>query len=188
MTNSFWIVSYVILWCLMTLLYGAVFLLYRHLGRDLVAKEKKSVENAGPEIGAKINSQLTTLDGGIYEIGRNGTELPNVVLFAGKHCGFCEKARPLISGLAREYKDEIRTIIVFDGTPDMAKAYLRDMADVAVAVCDPGKEIGRFWGIRVVPFAIVSDAQGIVLAKGVASEQERLDSYFKIASKGSSSN
>lgn len=181
MTGDLLIISNVLLWCIVILLFIAVFFLYRHVGDALNRRTKDSPENTGPKIGSRIQSRLTMVNGGFHEIGSGHEGLPSVILFAGHYCRFCQDARPGVSTLAKQYRQDVRLVVVFNGKSEHAQSYVRDMDDAVVLVCDEKKELSELWSIKGVPFAVVTDINGIVLAKGLASAIDKLNSYFEIA-------
>jgi hypothetical protein len=158
MTDSWFLVSYVLLWLVVLALVVLVLALYRELGR-LYLKTLRSTTRDGPRIGAELRD-VSTRDSSV-DVSRG----KHMLLFGLEGCTLCER---LMDELGPSVQAEFPNLAIHlfvqtgeqrAGLPTWAKS-----SDVD-AHAIPAETTSRL-AVRVSPFAIYV-ADGTVKAKGL---------------------
>lgn len=180
MDDMTFLISYVALWALVGLLVVAVFLLYRHFGRELLRKQE-AYDQLGPAIDSPISLNATSIDGMPYTIGIEHTR-PHIVFFASARCEHCERIRPALREAAVAAGREIGIVVVFRGSPENARSYVERMPTHVVAIADPRREIMNRWRVISTPYVVIVDSEGIARKKVMSTTRSDLESALKMAS------
>lgn len=184
MAAKLWVISNVAHWALTVFLFVAVFLLYRHLGREGAAKalaKEAALRRQGPQVGSEVALTVTTIDGATHELTPSPNEQaarPQLIFFAAQGCKACEKVRPHLATLASSHA-ELDVVVIKGANSENTRKYVRDMPDRTLVVADVNRELFRHWGIDSTPFAVFSDSKGIVRMKGIVSSYDALKSFFE---------
>ncbi len=169
MTASPFLLSYVALWILVSLLFVAVFLLYRHFGQQLIESEKRR-DASGPPAGRAWQIEFECIDGSKHRIG-HGRDRPNVVVFTAIDCKPCEQVKGPLSMVAAS-NDDVDVVLVHRGDRSSAREFLQGFPPHVVAISDASSLLFREWTIPGTPFFIATDQGGIVKRKGTAGPTE----------------
>lgn len=171
------------LWILTGTLYVAVFLLYRHFGRQLVAEQER--RNAlGPKLDSPLEGTVTTTGGQSHQIGR-GSLHPQVLLFTAVGCKSCDQIKPSITSLAKNYGD-LDVVVFHHGDIQSTGRYMEGMPSNVVAVTDESsREVSRKWKIPGTPFLIATDSGGVVRRKGGGVSRRLGREIFEAAARAS---
>lgn len=175
-SNGAMVVSQVILWILITVLYVAVFLLYRHLGEQFVESQRRE-DAQGPNLNERVDAVLVTVDGTEHSL-TNGRG--NVILFASGSCESCTRVKPFIGEFAR--KTDVATVVAYAGELSAAAAYAKDVSGIAVS--DTRSEFARSWKVPGTPYLVAVDSTGVIRRKGSAGSRETVREFFKAAGTG----
>jgi thiol-disulfide isomerase/thioredoxin len=167
------LVSYVALWMLFVILFVAVYLLYRHFGRQLL--EKKAADDAqGPVVNEMVRVSLETIDGKRIDVGPE-VERAFVIAFTAPRCPGCRMIQPLLRDAAMDGRD---IVVVYHGDVQSTRTYVEGMPASVRAVSDPGRELSRMWRVRVTPFFVVTDSNGMVRRKGSGVSLQQVGSLI----------
>lgn len=121
-----------------------------------------------PPIAAHLLDGATTLVGG----PASGVDL-RLLLFVSAQCPLCKTMIPVAKSFAR---DE-RLALTFVGDDDVAaQRALIAQQGLEGHVFVNGPEAGQAFGVAKLPFAVLLDADGIVLSKGLVNSREHLES------------
>jgi hypothetical protein len=103
---------------------------------------------------------------------------PDLLLlgFVRPTCGHCTKALPAFISAASGLSGNQRALLVSDGDYAGTRAYLA-AHDVALPLVT-GPHLLSANGIPAIPYAVVTDSAGIVLAAGTATDAEQLESVL----------
>lgn len=170
--------SHIGLWSLMLLLYVAVFLLYRHVGRQ--ATEHRLEGRQGPGLDrAPLTLKVDTIRDDSVVLGAI-SERPSVVIFAAPGCSLCQRLRGQIQSLASDNAWRLNTFIIFRGDKEQAGDYTAGAFESTLSVVsDPDFRHAYRWEIVTVPFGVLLDTKGIVRHKGPISTDVTLDPFFR---------
>ena len=172
-------VSQALLWIVVATLALTVFALARQIGvlHERVAPVGALATDQGPEIGdAAPRFTLTSFAGSPVSIGG---KLPAgqvlMLLFVAPSCPICKKLLPVAKSFVRSE----RLDVVFVGDGDIGEQ--REMArrnelDPARFISAP--EVGLGFRVGKLPYAVLLDDAGTILAKGLVNSREHLESLI----------
>jgi len=129
----------------------------------------------GPAVGAKsIAMPAKTLDGSSVTIGgaAPGSTL-RLLMFVSATCPLCKNLIPMAKSFAR---DE-RVQLIFVGDDDVQTQ--RDMIErhgLGGYQFINGPDVGQAYEVGKLPFAVLLDADGLILSKGLVNSREHLES------------
>ena len=173
----FW-VTYVALWILMGLVLAAVFFLYRHYG-NMFVNSSEGRANQGPKLNTPLTGfRLRDTRGANLLMGQLSNS-SQFVFFASIKCGPCAKARKALGGFAERHKGAIETIVVCQGNEEQVREFSKDMPTHVRSISDPKWEIGTDLRVSTTPFALVTDEDGSVIAKGMPDNEEAFRWFSK---------
>ncbi|ATI81527.1 MAG: methylamine utilization protein MauD [Sphingobium yanoikuyae] len=131
--------------------------------------------SGGPAVGdAIVKIDARTIDGAPVTIGghAHGTAL-RLLMFVSAQCPLCKNIIPMAKSFAR---DE-RVALTFVGDDDVAaqRAMITQHGLEGYAFVN-GPEAGQAYGVAKLPFAVLLDAEGVILSKGLVNSREHLES------------
>lgn len=147
MTGGVWIASYLLLWVAVVVLGIAVVALLRQVGVLHARMAPLGAHFAGE--GPPLHEPAPLVEGLDY-----GAAPTTLVAFTSPSCVVCERLRPSLAALARDYSD-VRLVELAHG-PEAAPTF------------------GAF-GVHSTPYFVVVDAAGVVRARGVANSLEQVE-------------
>ena len=123
---------------------------------------------------ATIKIDARSIDGVPVTVGghAHGTPL-RLLMFVSAQCPLCKAIIPVAKSFAR---DE-RVALTFVGDDDVAA----QRAMIAQHGLEPymfvnGPDVGQAFGVAKLPFAVLLDAEGTILSKGLVNSREHLES------------
>lgn len=180
MDSGLLIASNVLLWgaflCLAALMLGVI----RQIGllHERSAPLGAMMIDHGPDIGERSPVfNVKTFDGQSLVVGRAITpERPSLLMFTGPSCPICAKLLPIIRSVAGAERADV--ILISDGTAAEHREFLSNhpLQDEHYVV---SAEIGMRYQISKVPYGVLLDKEGVILAKGLCNTREHVESLFE---------
>jgi methylamine dehydrogenase accessory protein MauD len=172
-------VSQALLWIVVAALALTVFALARQIGvlHERIAPAGALAMDQGPGIGdAAPQFTLTSFAGSTVAIGG---QLPMgqmlMLLFVAPSCPMCKKLLPIATSFARN--ERLGLVFVGDGDLGEQRAMVkRHELNPARFVSAP--EVGFAFRVGKLPYAVVLDDRGTILAKGLVNSREHLESLI----------
>jgi hypothetical protein len=166
------LVSYVLLWVLVAVLFAGVFALYHHFGQMYLTSRGGRAEQ-GPAEGAFF----LPIEGAV--IGGDSVVIPHaeraaLVVFASTSCPLCGKLRAGMVRAARSHP-EVDLIVACAGPPRMVRAWSSDMDGAVQVIADPRGRIASRYRVGALPFAIAVGNDGKVRWRGLVNDDDGLD-------------
>lgn len=173
--NSFFWISYAILWILVVPLVILNLVLFRQLG-IMVMGTARGVNQSGIPVGNKMpRATTTTLQGAKWSTG----ELigrPSLMLFGSPTCKECAEILPDFQRIAM--MNNVKPILLLFSSADLALDYVRKIAyDDEVLIVS--SEFANHLDVQVTPYAYAVDANGTIRHKGLVNSREQLEAYAK---------
>jgi methylamine dehydrogenase accessory protein MauD len=162
-----------------------VFGLARQIGvlHERVAPMGAMASDRGPEVGMPAPAlSLTGLAGQPLELGgASASGRVKLLLFIASSCPVCKKLLPI----ARSFSDaeRIELILVGDGAADEQHSLVERFGLHALPYVN-SPLVGMTYQVGKLPYAVLSDAQGIIRAKGLVNSREHLESLIVAAETG----
>ncbi len=178
--------AFVILWVLVIVLAVMVVALARQVGllHERVAPAGALSPTSGPKVGELVEA-ATYGDlqgkehtvGGVSESGET-----TLVLFVSPTCPVCKTLVPIARSLAQHEK--LRLMFASDGdTTERHTAYVKDMRMDSYPYII-SQALGLGFGVSKLPFAVLLDASGILVGKGLVNTREHLESLLEAMGSG----
>lgn len=181
------VVSNLLLWLAVVVLAALVFALARQIGvlHERLAPAGALLLRGGPQIGeaapawagTDLYGRATRL-GGPSEDGR-GT----LLLFVAPGCPVCKSLLPVVRRIAAEEATHLRVVFASDGDEAAQRVFAAEHGlDGFPYVVST--ELGLAHGVGRLPHAVLTDAGGIVRAKGLVNSREHLESLLEAQARG----
>jgi len=173
------IVSQIVSWIVIAALVVALLALARQVGvlHMRVAPAGALTTAGGPAVGSGSPMvEATTLDGGHVHVGgaAKGKSL-RLLMFVSASCPLCKGLIPVAKSFA---KDE-RLDLAFVGDDDAAtQRKLIAQQGLEAYPFINGPEVGQAFAVGKLPYAVLLDAEGVVLSKGLVNSREHLESLI----------
>ncbi len=179
--NSWFFVSYVLLWVLLVVLFLLVFATIRQIGlihRRIAPAQGARMAAQGPGLG-EIAPPLgeRDLSGDAVTLGHvDGKK--TLLVFVSATCVACDEVAPAVGSIARSERATTRTIVVNDGSKDQAAAFVakHDLRDIPMIA---SQTLTEQYGVSGSPFALLIDERGRVQTKGVVNGFDQLESLIR---------
>jgi len=131
----------------------------------------------GPAVGDLVpHMHVKTLDGAPMTIGKSDTSSsPRLLMFVSAQCPLCKALIPVAKSFAAA--ERVDLVFVGDDDPAAQRAMISkyDMGAYPFVNSD---EVGRMFEVDKLPHAVLLDAGGRVLAKGLVNSREHLESLI----------
>lgn len=116
------------------------------------------------------------LDGTTAMIGgpASGAGL-RLLMFVSAQCPLCKAMIPMVKSFARD--ERVDVTFVGDDETGVQKALVARHGLEAYPFVN-GPEVGQAFGVAKLPFAVLMDADGVVLSKGLVNSREHLESLI----------
>ena len=162
-----------------------VFAMTRQIGIlfERISPVGAMINDSGPEIGSASPSfDLTSLNGGDVKIGYKGDK-GTLVFFLSPTCPICNKLLPAIKSIQSSEARSLNVILASDGDATKHREFIQkhDITDFPYVLSQP---LGTTYRVSRLPFAVLLNKDGVVLAKGLVNTREQLDSLFNAAETG----
>lgn len=171
------VVSQILSWILILLLLVAVLALARQVGvlHMRVAPAGALTTAGGPAIGnAAPAVPALTLDGRKQTVGGSAPGVPlRLLMFVSATCPLCKALIPMAKSFARDERTQL--IFVGDDTPQMQRDLIGRHGLEGYLFIN-GPEVGQAFAVGKLPYAVLIDADGVILSKGLVNSREHLES------------
>jgi len=181
------LVSNVVLWVAVVLLAGVVAALVRQIGvlyervapaGALMIARGPAVGEAGPVVRAEDLSGTPHDVGGARPDGRS-----TLLFFLSPTCPVCKTLLPVLRSIGRAEADWLEIVLAGDGTREEHAAFVaQHRLERFSYVLSP--TLGISYQVGKLPYAVLLDGAGIVLAKGLVNTREHLESLFEARERG----
>lgn len=176
--SGWWLASYLALWALGLATVIVLLIVLRQLGLIYLRTSTGGFQlDEGPGVGSVVGP-FTEVDDREEEFRfpspRRGF---SALLFASPHCAICEDAIRGLRAVARHR--DVEFVVVSEGELDENEE-LRQLANGrARFVTSVARQ--RQLGIQTIPYGIVANREGVVLAKGIVNSVDDLDNMLDAA-------
>jgi methylamine dehydrogenase accessory protein MauD len=173
------IVSQVLLWTVVIIQGVAIWALARQIGmlHERVAPVGALVNMAGPGVGEKSpRMEVKALAGNSITIGAAMASRKSLLMFfVSSTCPICKKLLPIVKDFARSERLEV--VYVGDGEAAEQERLLSDyQLDPARFVNGP--QIGMAFRVDKLPYTVLLDERGVIVAKGLVNSREHFESLI----------
>lgn len=172
-------ISVVLLWVAVIVLALLVWALSRQVGVlfERVAPMGALVTDAGPAVGAPSPSfQLPSLTGAPVAIG-GASAAPTLLFFLSPTCPVCKKLLPVLKSLRADEGRQLGVVLASDGEPDQQRSFIQAQRLEAFPYV-LSTDLGMAYRVSKLPYAVLLDVHGTVVAKGLINSREQLDSLL----------
>jgi len=171
------LISAIFAWVVILALVVALLALARQVGvlHIRVAPAGALTTAGGPAVGGKSTAiPATTLDGAHVTVGgaAPGSVL-RLLMFVSASCPLCKNLIPMAKSFARD--ERVQLIFVGDDTPDVQRAMIERHGLAGYQFIN-GPDVGQAYQVGKLPYAILLDADGVILSKGLVNSREHLES------------
>ena len=176
------VVSNVVLWLLVIGLALTVLALTRQIGLlherispvgALSAQSKIKVGDRAPEL-ALIDIHDRPLQVGAPS--KDGSR--TLLFFLSPTCPVCETLLPTVERVARTEVPRVRVILASDGHIEEHRVFSAEkrISHLPYVLSAP---LGMAYGVAKLPYAVLIDDEGVVVAQGLVNTREHLESLFE---------
>jgi methylamine dehydrogenase accessory protein MauD len=131
--------------------------------------------NRGPAVGDKAPVlPVTTLDGRPHLIGGPAPGL-TLLMFVSAACPMCKTLIPVAKNFAAA--ERVGLVFIGDDDPGVQRALVEKQGLAGYPFINDAS-IGRTFEVDKLPHAVLLDAGGVVLAKGLVNSREHLESLI----------
>jgi methylamine dehydrogenase accessory protein MauD len=181
MTTAF-MISHIVLFVLVIALTIVVFALARQIGvlHDRIAPTGALMLAKGLSVGqAAPIVTVSDLDGQTRQIGAARDDGKNtLVLFLSPTCPVCKVLLPVLKSSQRSEQSWLQIVLASDGDQDAQVDFRKRNGLVSFPyVLSPA--LGIAYQVNRLPYAVLLDERGIVLARGLINSREHLESLFE---------
>ena len=175
-------ISYIVIWGLVLALALVVFALTRQIGvlHDRIAPTGALMLAKGLAVGdpAPIVA-VNDLDGRARQIGAPRSDgKSTLVMFVSPTCPVCKTLLPMLKSTSRSEQAWLDIVLASDG--DLAAhAEFRQKHGIAQLPYVLSAPLGIAYQINRLPYAVLLDERGAVLARGLINSREHLESLFE---------
>jgi methylamine dehydrogenase accessory protein MauD len=177
--TGWWAAAFLAQWLLVAALCVVVVALARQVGTlhlRLGPRSALEIDEEGPPLGdAPFPKDVLTIEGDPRVVGGPGRS--QFLLFVSPTCPICEDVLPSLPAVASVGRME--PIVIADIDRRGARSAFRGRRIEAPVVPDP--ELVGAYGVPGVPYAVVLDERGIVLAKGTVNNLEQMEGMIDTA-------
>ena len=181
------LVSNVILWMAVVLLAGVVVALVRQIGvlyervapaGALMVGRGPAVGEAGPIVRAEDLAGTARDVGGVRPDGRS-----TLLFFLSPTCPVCKTLLPVLRSIVRAEAAWLDVVLAGDGPREEHEAFVaQHHLERVPYVLSP--TLGISYQVGKLPYAVLLDAAGVILAKGLVNTREHLESLFEARDRG----
>lgn len=185
--NEALLVSNVLLWVAVVALAAVVVALVRQIGvlHERVFPVGALVMPGGPKVGAAAPAMTATDLGGraVAIGGADAGGRRTLLFFVSPTCPVCKTLLPVVRGLAGAATPPARLVLASDGDPAEHRAFAAraGLGDLPYVV---SSDLGLAYQVGKLPYAVLIDADGTLLAKGLVNTREHVESLFEAARLG----
>ena len=154
----------------------ALFLVTRQVGILLnqVGPVGARQSTQGPRVGENITPHVAAL-----EVSAGAPRVPSLYVFGSESCAVCASVRKGAETLARYWSKRAAIRLVYDDSPRRPT----ESPVAGLSLWYDGRLRTRL-GIELVPFAVMTDANGEVIGKGIVNDTSQLESLLELLRDG----
>ena len=171
------LVSQVVLWVAVIGLAVTVLALARQVGvlHERIAPVGALALGRGPQTGESA-PQLTahTLAGGTVGIGGpQPAGALRLLFFVSPTCPICKSLLPTVKTFTQS--ERLEMLLIGDGDVDQQRQ-MAERHGIELERCANAPEVGRAFQVAKLPYAVLIDAAGVIVAQGLVNSREHLES------------
>jgi len=180
MSGGILIASNVLLWGAFVVLAALMLGVIRQLGllHERSAPLGAMMLDHGPDVGEHSPVfNVKTFDGEPIAVGRALTPgRASLLMFTGPSCPICAKLLPIIRSVAALENTDV--VLISDGAPAEHREFLHrhPLQGEQYVV---SAEIGMKYQVAKIPYGVLLDQDGTILAKGLCNTREHVESLFE---------
>lgn len=171
----------VLQWIVIVGLALVVFAMVRQIGvlHQRIAPAGALMISQGVKVGAPAPVMtLKTLKGEEVTIGGSAGGLSTLLMFVAPDCPVCAQLLPAVMSIARDEVAGLRVVFASDGKDADHVAFARGKGlDAFPYVIST--ELGMTYQVAKLPYAVLLDGQGVLVAQGLVNNREHLESLFE---------
>ena len=176
------VISNVVLWALVIALSGVVLALARQIGvlHDRIAPTGALMLAKGLTVGQPAPLvAVDDLDGRRLVLGAPTEGIRNtLVMFVSPTCPLCKVLLPVLKSTQRSESDWLDIVLASDGEQPEHRAF-REQQGLASFPYVLSPALGMSYQVNRLPYAVLLDGRGGVLARGLINSREHLESLFE---------
>jgi len=180
--NDALIVSNVVLWVAVCVLGLVVVALTRQIGllHERIAPVGALAVERGPAVGDVVaDLAVESLDGQRIEFGAGRDDEQKILLFfLSPTCPVCATLLPTLQRMVQAQSEQTRLIYASDGPRAQHEAFSKDKG-LAASDYVLSRELGLYFEVSKLPYAVLIDASGTIRAKGLVNTREHVESLFE---------
>lgn len=173
------IVGQALSWVVIIALVVALLALARQVGvlHMRVAPAGALQTSGGPAVGGKAPAvPARTLDGRDVIVGGAAKDVPlRLLMFVSATCPLCKGLIPAARSFAKDERVELT--FVGDDTVAVQQAMVAAQGLESYRFIN-GPEVGQAFEVGKLPYAVLLDAEGVILSKGLVNSREHLESLI----------
>jgi methylamine dehydrogenase accessory protein MauD len=175
-------ISNIVLWLVVIGLVLVLLALTRQLGvlHQRIAPAGALMINRGPAIGEAVAVlDVVDLTGRELRIGAARADgRSTLILFVSPTCPVCKALLPAVTSSRNQERDWLDVVLASDGEPAEHGQFVQQhqLQDCAY-VLSPA--LGLSYQVNRLPFAALTDAAGVLRARGLVNSREHLESLFE---------
>ena len=136
------------------------------------------VGDAAPELVLSDLHARPVRIGGASEDGAR-----TLLFFLSPTCPVCDTLLPTVERVARTEVPRVRVVLASDGAPEEHRQFVADKGIEHLPYVLSGP-LGMTYGVAKLPYAVLIDENGVVVAQGLVNTREHLESLFEAHQRG----
>jgi len=176
------IISNAVLWLLVIGLALTVFALTRQIG--LLHERVSPVGALSPQAKIKVGDPAPELalidlhDRPLKIGGASNDSSRTLLFFLSPTCPVCETLLPTVERVARTEVPRVKVVLASDGAPEEHRPFIAEngLSRLPYVLSAP---LGMAYGVAKLPYAVLIDEAGVVVAQGLVNTREHLESLFE---------
>jgi len=185
MSTAF-LAAFAVQWVVILLLAVMVVGLFRQVGmlHERLGPVGALTLPGGPKVGDIAPAfDLPSLNGGQVRVGgANENSVSTLLFFLSPTCAICKTMLPVLLSIVRE-QDGTRLILASDGDEERQRKLI-DREKLHGYPFVLSTDLGRAHGVAKLPYAVLLDAEGRIVAKGLINNREHVESLFEAQRSG----
>jgi len=175
--TGWWLTSYVLLWLLVSASFVVQLIVLRQLGLIYLRAQNGGFQlDEGPAIGLPLSFREIDVNGETVRFPMSQRAL-NLLVFTTPWCGTCEKVLTGVNAILRHH--EVGVVIIDAGDADESRDLRGQIEDDVVFVASLARQ--RALGVTSIPYAILTDREGVIIAKGLVNHLDDLEDMLEKA-------